>query len=187
MFMETDRPPPAEPIADGAYWLFMPVGVAFTTPGLIWILALVLQQELASPLAGVVDQYQALILTPFTALRDVATAVLPANWHNVGSVWAHQITVFSFGGGAYVAAWYAAGLQRAFGVIGGFTLALALMFGLGLTLFGIAYLVIAYMIVADGVGDLAFMRGDGNDAAIGAPLLAPLMLAGTLLAVNVLV
>jgi hypothetical protein len=187
MFMETDRPPPPGPMAEGAYWLFMPVGVAFTTPGLIWILALVFQQELASPFARVVDQYQALILMPFTALRDAANAVLPADWREVGNVWAHQITVFSFGGGAYVAAWYAAGLQRAFGLTGGFIVALALMFGLGLTLLGIAYLAIAYMIIADGTMVVAFVWGDEDDAAIGAPLLAPPVLAGTLLAANALV
>jgi hypothetical protein len=187
MFMETDRPPPSGPVAEGAYWWFMPLGVAFTTPGLIWLLALVFQQELTPPFAMVIDRYQALILMPFTALHDVASAVLPAEWRAVGEVWAHEITVFSFGGGAYVAAWYGAGLQRAFGWIVGFTLALALLLGLGLTLLGTAYLAITYMIVADGVMAIAFVRGDEDDVAIGVPLLVPVALAGTLLAANALV
>jgi len=186
MFVETDRPPPSGLMAEGAYWLFMPIGIVLTTPGLVWVLASLLQQELAFPLAWMVDQYQALVLVPFIALGDAAKTVLPGGWSHWGGMWAHPIAVFSFGGGAYVAAWYAAGLQRAFGFLG-FIVALAMMFALGLTLLGAAYLVLAYLIVTDGAGAVFFIQGDENDLAIALPLLAPPVLAGLLLAANALV
>lgn len=187
MFVELDRPPPPGRMAEGAYWLFMPVGVVFTTPGLTWILALFLQQELAPPLASILDQWQTLTLIPFVVLGDVAKTILPAGWDRWVEGWANPIAVFSFGGGAYVAAWYAAGLQRALGWVGGFIVAVATMFALGLTWLGVLYLVLAYMIVADVAGAAGFIQGDGNDLAIVLPLLAPPVLAGTLLAANALV
>lgn len=185
MFIETDRPPPSGLMAEGAYWLFMPIGVALTTPGVVWVLALLFRQELAFPVSWIVEEHQALVLTPFAAFSDAVKTVLPSSWSRWAHIWAHPIVVFSFGGAAYIAAWYAAGLQRAFGFIG-FIVALTMMFGLGLTLVGVAYLVVAYLFMIDGSG-LVFIRGDGNDAAIVLPLFAPVALAGLLLAANSLV
>ena len=62
-----------------------------------------------------------------------------------------------------------------------------MMFALGLTLLGAAYLVLAYLIVTDGAGAVFFIQGDENDLAIALPLLAPPVLAGLLLAANALV
>lgn len=186
MFMETDRTQLAGRMAEGAYWLFVALAVAFTTPGLTWMLALVLQEKLAYPAAWILDQWYALVAIPFAALSDVGKVILPASWDRWAAVWGHPIGVFSFGGGAYVAAWYVAALQRGFGSILGIIFAAAMMCALGMTILGITYLVIAYMIIFDGFWAVWFFRSDGNNMAIALPLLVPPVLAALLLAVNAL-
>jgi len=173
-------------MAEGLYWVFVPIGIALTTPGVFWTMALLLQQELAAPIEGVVDRYQQLVLMPFAALSGAMEALLPAGWDRWAAIWASPFAVFSFGGAAYISAWYAAGLQRALGLVAGSIVALALMLFLGATLLGLAYLVITYLLITRPFAIAAFIQEDGNDVAIGLPLIVPLALAGLLLAVNAL-
>jgi hypothetical protein len=181
MFMERNEPA-ALPLAEGAYWLLMPVAIVLAIPGLIrfseWIFDLTLVPALAKFLVA----YEATALTIVAALERAVEAALPMDWHDTWSS-DKRVLVFSLAGGCYIAGWFAASLQRRLGWILGAILALVLALALGVTFLGLAFLLVAYLFLSDGLA-IVFEIDDANDWAILFPLLMPPVLAAAFALAN---
>lgn len=182
MFMEIGEPEPP-PIAEGAYWAFMPVAILLAIPGVVRALAFVVQQELSASVASVLDQYETLLVTLLSMLHEAGRHYLPSIGHDWALGPVASWLVFSFAGGTFIASWIVAGLQRATGFVGGSLAALLLALGLGVTLLGLGFLIIAYLFVSDGAVLIQALEKE-NDRAILIPLLVPPTLAGMLLAAS---
>jgi hypothetical protein len=185
MFMEIDGPRSPPPMAEGAYWVFMPFAVLLATPGVTVVVAAILGEPLAPPLVQAVDWYRSFLLAPIAALREVVAGILPQVWDDATRDWPNDLLPFSFAGGAFIASWIAAGLRRALGPVAASVLALAMVLGLGVTFFGLGFLLVAYLLLADD-GLAILLMAEENDRAIFLPLLAPPVLAGAFMAVNAL-
>lgn len=180
MFMDVGKSE-SPPIAEGAYWAFMPVAIALATPLLTRLAAALLDQALAPPVLQALDQFQALFQQSVSFAREAATAVLPAGLLELAPNPVNEVFLFSFAGAAYIAGWLVAGFQRGLGWIAGLLLALVLTFCLGVSLLGFGVLLVAYWLLADD-GFLFFLLFDEpNDRAILVPLLVPVLLAAAMI------
>jgi hypothetical protein len=83
----------------------------------------------------------------------------------------------------HIAGWFAASLQRRLGWILGAILALVLALALGVTFLGLAFLLVAYLFLSDGLA-IVFEIDDANDWAILFPLLMPPVLAAAFALAN---
>jgi hypothetical protein len=181
MFIEQEEPA-APPLAQGAYWLLMPVAVVLAIPGLIRFYAWLFDLTLGGELATFLEAYEATFLTIVTVLERTVERVLPTDWHHWSSTM-RRVVLFSLAGGCYIAGWFAASLQRRLGWFLGAILAIVLALALGASLLGLAFLFVAYFILTDGPV-IVFEIDSANDWAILFPLLAPPILAAAFLLAN---
>jgi hypothetical protein len=131
MFMEQDLAAPPPAMTEGAYWLFMPVGVLLATPVAAFVAGAWFDQTLAPALSPAVEGYRAFLGDVERVSDAVWSAVVPTAWQDQVPRAPVEVAVASFAGGAFVASWFAAAFQRQLGLVGGFVAALIVMLLLG--------------------------------------------------------
>lgn len=196
MFLDTGKIGPP-PVAEGVYWLLMPLAMAMAIPPLIVWFGHIAEQTLVPALVTTLDFCRVPLVAAANLGQEAllkVTSVLPNAWATkvplIPSA-SSEAVLFSYAGGAYLMSLFGAGLQRAWGRITGAFVAIGIALVLGAThagvwIMGLSYVLGVLLFVTDALTPLGLLGEGENDNAIAFPVVVPPALAVVFLAVNAL-